>query len=167
MKKNNGHWLAALALAAAMPVAADDWTAWTHHDRLTDEVKVLGVFTATYPEDPLPKDSGYVSTQGLLSLFCDSRLSVFTMRDSHGVDIEKFMPSGKFLEIRSRFDNETVQELSAFTDGTVIGFYPEYDMLSLAEGRRRLRIEVPSIKGDLYFDFGLTGLHEAYRETCG
>ena len=170
--KNNGPWLAALALAAAMPVAADDWTAWITLDRLTGDETVVGVYTAARPDEPRP--SLYADIEGLLIISCDSGVAYFRLSDSEGSIVE-FLPHGTadWIEIPIRFDNETVQELDTYTYGEryLLAFgNTDTDMLSLAEGRRRLRIKVPSDKGFLYFDFGLTGftgLHEAYRETCG
>ena len=171
--KNNGPWLAAFALAAAMPVAADDWTAWTSLDRLTGDETVAGVYAAARPDKPRP--SLYADIEGLLIISCLSGVAYFRLSDSEGSIVE-FLPHGtaNWIEIPIRFDNETVQELDTYTYGerTLLAIGNTYwetdtDMLSLAEGRRRLRIRVPSDKGPLYFDFGLIGLHEAHRETCG
>ena len=83
----------------------------------------------------------------------------------------EFLPHGtaRWIEIPIQFDNEPVQGVDAYTSGgrAILSFDKNFHMLSLAEGRRRLLVEVPSVKGPLYFDFGLTGLHEAHREHCG
>ena len=165
--KNNGSWLAALAMVAAMPVAADDWTAMRLVDRMTDEEKVLGVYALTSPEEPRP--SVYADIHGSLMIECRDRYALFQLIDTEGFVVD-LLPPGMDHEIRARFDNETVQELAAYTFGerSLLVFNPDPDMLSLAEGRRRVLIEVPSVKGHyLYFDFSLTGLREAHRETCG
>ena len=187
--KNNGPWIAALALAAAMPVAADAWIAITSHDRMTGENEVLGVYAQTRPEEPRP--SGYGNIYGMLIFDCTEGAVFFQILDEFkNFEIEdrksttvEFLPrgTGDWIEIRARFDNEPVQWLSAYTFGErnaltfvsapeLVGFNG-FDMLSLAEGRRRLLLEVPSVKGDLYFDFDLEGgddtLHEAYRKHCG
>ena len=189
--KNNGPWLAALALAAAMPVAADDWIAWRPIDRMTGEEEVFGVYAATRPEEPHP--SVYADIEGLLIIECEVRDFVIAhelyagtvigsaylrLIDSEGSVVEFMMLPGPkdWYKIRARFDNETVLELPTFTVYTnrrrgrqirkrTSPMFP--NMLLWAEGRHQVRLEVPSVEGDLYFDFSLTGLHEAHRENCG
>ena len=165
--KNNGPWLAALALAAAMPVAADDWIEWRSVDRMTGD-EYVWVYAYTHPEEPRP--SVYAETEGILVIDCEDREVWFRLNDLEGFLIE-FLPHGtaNWIEIPIQFDNETFQWLSAYTSGerAILSFDLNFDLLSLAEGRRRLLIEVPSNKGDLYFDFNLTGLHEAHRKHCG
>ncbi len=167
--------VAALALAAAMPVAAGAsthhfWLAFISFDRMTDEEKVLGVYALTSPEEPRP--SVYADIHGMLMIHCAEGVNAFFyLVDSEGYPVQ-FLPHGTedWIEIRVRFDNETVQELTAYTlvgERTSLVFVSEPYMLSLAEGRSRVLIEVPSVEGSLYFDFILTGLHEAHRKTCG
>ncbi len=166
--KNNGSWLAALALAAAMPVAADDWSAWIVVDRFTGDEEMFAVYTVADPQKPRP--SVYAGIVGSLNIHCSGGTAFFRLDDPEGYMVE-FLPHGTEdrIEISTRFDNETVQELSAYTSGgrAILSFDRNLDMLSLAEGRRRVLMEVPSVKGSLYFDFSLTGLHEAHRENCG
>ena len=166
--KNNGPWLAALALAAAMPVAAAEWNAMRDLDRMTGDEKVLGVYALTIAEEPRPSVYDYI--YGMLIILCDGAASFQLWSDAADRIIEGFMPPGTedLIDIRVRFDNETVQELSAYTFGRTNLVFVSADMLSLAEGRRRLLIEVPSVEGDLYFDFDLGfTLHAAHRKHCG
>lgn len=146
----NGTWLAgaALATAVAMPVAADDWSAWVQVDRMTGEEEVFGVYTATRLDKPRP--SVYADIEGDMIISCDDRTAWFRLSDSEGYLVE-FMPHGTedWLEIPARFDSEKVQELTAYNFGerSLLVFDMDPDMLSLAEGRRRVMMEVPSVKG--------------------
>ena len=169
---NNGSWLAALtllALAAAMPVAADDWITFTKLDRMTGKEEVVGVYALTSPEEPRP--SIFQNAEGQLLIACEDAHTIFTLADPDDHKnkmITKFMPHGleDWIEIRARFDDDPVQQLTAMRgERSWLGFDMDPYMVTMAESRRLL-LEVPSVAGDLYFDFGLTGLHEAYRETC-
>ena len=163
-------WLAgaALALAAAMPVAADDWIAWITIDRFTGDEKMFAVYTDADPQEPSP--SVYADIVGSLNIHCSDGTAFFRLDDPEGYMVE-FLPHGteNWIEIPIQFDNETVERLSAYTSGgrAILSFDKNFDMLSLSEGRSRLLLEVPSVKGPLYFDFVLTGLREAHREHCG
>ncbi len=168
---------AAIALATST-CAADAWSAWDWTDRMTGELEVRGAKSAvTRPDGYVP--SRYEDIGGQLTIPCDGHAGfrfvdpegyvgpLLLWSDEHDIDV---------FEIRVRFDGEDVTPLTVYTYGRRSAYFlidpndNAVGLLSLAEGRSRVLIEVPATDDlghfDFYFDFDLAGAHDAHREAC-